>query len=632
MLFCRPRVVLAVASVASSLGVSSCGGGADAGVEPDLQAVASVVVSPNGGALAVGQTLQLTATPRNAQGTTLLGRLVVWASTDLGVASVSSIGLVTGVASGTAIISATSEGVAGTVTATVGVPVSQVSVSPSSGFLAVGVTEQLAATTKDAAGNVLTDRPLSWTSSDASVAAVSSTGLVSGVGPGIAAIIVTSEARTATASFTVGAVQRTYVSGRDLVMERSAGREIVHLHLDSAWGGLIVEASVNGLNAMDRNDPGRGVGLSFQDSTDVANPSALRHFNPVQGGDSLRHGSPILRQELRPSSILVETQPVQWNAVLWGGSASMPALSDIKVEQTVTPVASDVHAFRIHYKVTHLGNDTHGVGYPEFPCLYVLKGFDRLMTYMGDNPWTGAAASHVSPPVGRTEGPTQNGFVRTLEKWVAYVNASDYGVSLWVPAAYPSYTMRDFVVTNYAAPSPGPLALGPGVVVEGDAFLYVGDYKKARQLYGSIRNTEAANARDPLVPMMNLESPKNGATVSATVLVSGWAFDNVAAPRVEVLVDGLLVGAATYGMPRPDVDDAFHYGSTSLLSGFSYSLDTRTLTPGPHQITARVIDGSQNTRIQTVTVQIPYGAEGRVSERLPRGRRLARLGADSTHP
>jgi len=41
------------------------------------------------------------------------------------------------------------------------------------------------------------------------------------------------------------------------------------------------------------------------------------------------------------------------------------------------------------------------------------------------------------------------------------------------------------------------------------------------------------------------------------------------------------------------------------LSGFSYALDTQRLTRGSHQITARVIDDAQNTRIQTVTVQIP---------------------------
>src|SRR2546425_6362452 len=81
--------------------------------------VASVTVSPATGALTVGATSQLTATPTDANGTALTGRAVTWATNNAAVATVSASGLVTGVAAGSATLTATSEGQSGTSVLTV---------------------------------------------------------------------------------------------------------------------------------------------------------------------------------------------------------------------------------------------------------------------------------------------------------------------------------------------------------------------------------------------------------------------------------------------------------------------------------------------------------------------------------
>ena len=85
--------------------------------------VASVTVSPASASVPVGQTVQLTATPKDASGTPLAGRVVTWASSNMAVATVNGSGLVTGVVAGSATITATSEGQSGpaaiTVTGTV---------------------------------------------------------------------------------------------------------------------------------------------------------------------------------------------------------------------------------------------------------------------------------------------------------------------------------------------------------------------------------------------------------------------------------------------------------------------------------------------------------------------------------
>jgi len=85
------------------------------------------------------------------------------------------------------------------------VPVASVAVSPASPSIAVGQTVQLAAVTQEAAGNVLTGRTVTWTTSNSSVASVSASGLLTGVTIGTATITATSEGVASTAATTVTA-------------------------------------------------------------------------------------------------------------------------------------------------------------------------------------------------------------------------------------------------------------------------------------------------------------------------------------------------------------------------------------------------------------------------------------------
>jgi formylglycine-generating enzyme required for sulfatase activity len=82
--------------------------------------------------------------------------------------------------------------------------VASVEVTPSSATtIEVGQTVQMSVTAKDAAGNVLTGRTVTWSSSDDSKATVSGTGLVTGMGAGAATITATCEAKSGTAAITV---------------------------------------------------------------------------------------------------------------------------------------------------------------------------------------------------------------------------------------------------------------------------------------------------------------------------------------------------------------------------------------------------------------------------------------------
>ncbi len=108
---------------------------------------------------------------------------------------------------GSATITATSEGKSGTSALTVTpVPVASVTVAPASASVAVGATLQLTATPKDANGNPLTGRVVTWQSSNNTIAGVNGSGLVSGVAAGgPVTITATSEGKSGSSSITVTA-------------------------------------------------------------------------------------------------------------------------------------------------------------------------------------------------------------------------------------------------------------------------------------------------------------------------------------------------------------------------------------------------------------------------------------------
>jgi uncharacterized protein YjdB len=84
--------------------------------------VASVVVQPDAGSISPSDTLRLSAVTQDAAGNPLADREVSWASSNSAVATVSETGLVTGMAEGTATITATSEGQSGSAAITVVTP------------------------------------------------------------------------------------------------------------------------------------------------------------------------------------------------------------------------------------------------------------------------------------------------------------------------------------------------------------------------------------------------------------------------------------------------------------------------------------------------------------------------------
>jgi uncharacterized protein YjdB len=119
---------------------------ADSTTEPSVT-VTTIVVTPANATLgSFGETAQLSATARDADGNVIAGVSFSWSSSDENCATVSTVGLVTAVGNGTATVTATAAGVSGTAAVTVAQIVASVTVTPASTTLtSIDETAQLAA-------------------------------------------------------------------------------------------------------------------------------------------------------------------------------------------------------------------------------------------------------------------------------------------------------------------------------------------------------------------------------------------------------------------------------------------------------------------------------------------------------
>ena len=185
----------------------------------------SIEITPNKGTLSIGQSSQLSARLKDAQGNIVAGRDVSWSSSDTAIVTVSNAGMLTAISDGESTITASVEGVSGFATVTVsGAPVASISVSAQSASISVGQTQQLTASVSDAGGNILNDRIMSWTTSNEASATVSNAGLVTGIALGSSTITVTSEGKSATVVVEVSVSPVSSVSVTPQSVKLSAGQ------------------------------------------------------------------------------------------------------------------------------------------------------------------------------------------------------------------------------------------------------------------------------------------------------------------------------------------------------------------------------------------------------------------------
>ncbi len=157
--------------------------------------VTTVTVDPVGSVIAKGTTGNLRAIATKTDGSKLnvtANAATTWASDDQAVATVAA-GVVTGVAKGTATISATYDGKTGQVLVTItDANLVSIDVTPNGASVAAGKTQQYTAmgTYSDASVIDIT-RKVTWSTSDATIATTNQAGLVTGQSVGATNVVAT---------------------------------------------------------------------------------------------------------------------------------------------------------------------------------------------------------------------------------------------------------------------------------------------------------------------------------------------------------------------------------------------------------------------------------------------------------
>ena len=151
----------------------------------------SITIVPTSASIGINSTTQLTATCKDQNGSTMICPALTWISSDTTKVTVSPSGSVTGIAIGTANITAKSGYITSnisTITVTPPPILTSITVSPSTTSVDINGTTQLTAICKDQNNNTVTCPVMTWSSSDTTKVTVSPSGSVTGIAIGTANI------------------------------------------------------------------------------------------------------------------------------------------------------------------------------------------------------------------------------------------------------------------------------------------------------------------------------------------------------------------------------------------------------------------------------------------------------------
>jgi uncharacterized protein (TIGR03437 family) len=151
------------------------------------------------------------------------------------------------------------------------------------------------------------------------------------------------------------------------------------------------------------------------------------------------------------------------------------------------------------------------------------------------------------------------------------------------------------------------------LIADGQHTLGITATPASGQPYTLTRTITVANMNTSANPVrINIDSPTEGAATptsfSGIAPVAGWALTDTGSTAsiqsVEISVDGVVNGTATYGISRPDVCAVYPSRPGCPNVGFSYSLDTTRFTNGTHilEATSTTTDGKRATASASFTV------------------------------
>ncbi len=173
-----------------------------------------------------------------------------------------------------------------------------------------------------------------------------------------------------------------------------------------------------------------------------------------------------------------------------------------------------------------------------------------------------------------------------------YVASADLGQPRWdVLQAYPWYAGTPYERPGFS------VSFNAGNYTWGEhpLFLRVTLSDSTVWDYGHI----VVNLRPTLnqAPFGELERPGENQPMNGIFPMTGWALDDSEVAKIEVLVDGLIVGPVNTRTHRPDIAHRFPAHPGAEDAGFIRMLNTTEMTNGVHTVAIRLTDNEGMVRV-----------------------------------
>jgi len=225
--------------------------------------------------------------------------------------------------------------------------------------------------------------------------------------------------------------------------------EKIRLGVNLDLGGAITYLSKSGsdVNLVNSADWGRQIQMSHYSGPIPFAPNGKQPtkawaglgWNPIQCGDCFGNRSKLLDYRNDGKTIYVKCVPMQW------------PLNDVPGECTfecwlkLDGAAVQVRSRLLNARIDHTQYEGRG---QELPAVYTNGPWYRLMTYMGDKPFTGDKLSQ-RPSVFMWTG------WQATENWAALVDDSNFGLGIWHPDVF-SFIGGFFGKTGVGGPHDSP--------------------------------------------------------------------------------------------------------------------------------------------------------------------------------
>lgn len=204
---------------------------------------------------------------------------------------------------------------------------------------------------------------------------------------------------------------------------------VVKVGVDLNHGGAIVFLSRNGgRNLINNFDLGRQVQLSFYSGPvpfTTADQKPAKHWehigwNPIQTGDDFRNPSRVLAYENNGRTLHIQCLPMQWPLNNVPGECSF----DLWLELDGAVVKA-----RARLNNARTDHTFYPARLQELPAVYANAPYHRVVSYLGERPFTDDAISDAPKPTGKHPW----SFWIGTEGWSALLDESDHGVGLITP-------------------------------------------------------------------------------------------------------------------------------------------------------------------------------------------------------